>query len=77
VSLHIGKTACMLFGSNKKRRHLMETFLDLSLHSQEIEQVKVYKYLGITFDEDLIFNIRIDNVINKIIRSLGILKRMY
>ena len=51
----------------------MEATLHLSLHGQEIEQVKMY--LGITIDEDLTFNIHVDNVINKINRSLGVLKR--
>jgi hypothetical protein len=75
LSLHIGKTACMLFCSKQKRRHVMEKTLDLSLHGQEIEQVKMYKYLGVTIDEDLTFNIHVDNVIKKINRSLGVLKR--
>ena len=34
LSLHIGKTACMLFGSKQKRRHLMETNHDLPLQGQ-------------------------------------------
>jgi len=49
LSLHIGKTVCVLFCSKQKRRHLTETTLNLSRHRQEIEQVKIYKYIGINY----------------------------
>ena len=46
--MHIGKTACTLFCSKQKRRHLVETNLDLSLHGLEIEQFnKINRSLGV------------------------------
>ena len=49
LSLHIGKTCCMLVCS--------------------------LKYLGVTIDQNLTYNVHVENVINKISKSLGVLTR--
>ena len=75
LSLHIGKTSCMLLCSRQKRQHISDPKLNLTLHDQVIVQAESYKYLGITLDQNLTFSIHVENVIKKINRSLGVLKR--
>ena len=61
--------------TRQKRHHLSQSTLNLYLDNQVIEQVDSYKYLGVTIDQNISFNIHVENIINKISRSLGILKR--
>ena len=58
LSLHIGKTSCMLVTSAQLRRRMCHDYLDLSLNDNQIEHVKASPYLGITIDQNLNFNIR-------------------
>ena len=75
LSLHIGKTSCMLVTSSQSRRRMSQDHLDLSLNDNQIEHVKASPYLGITIDQNLIFNIQTNNICNKANRALGALKR--
>ena len=74
LNLHIGKTCCMLVCSQQKRMHIGDTNLNLSLKCQDIEQVESFKYIGVTIDQNLTYNVHVENVINKISKSLGVLK---
>ena len=51
LSLHLGKTECMLFGT-KKRLNKVNSF-SVSCGGQTIKSTKVAKYLGVTLDETL------------------------
>ena len=75
LSLHIGKTSCMLVTSAQRRRRMSQDHLDLSLNDDEIEHVKASPYLGITIHQNLNFNIQTYNICNKVNRALGALKR--
>ena len=75
LSLHIGKTSCMLVTSAQRRRRMSHDHLDLSLNDNQIEHVKDSPYLGITIDQNLNFNIQTNNICNKADRALGALKR--
>ena len=75
LSLHIGKTCCMLVCSQQKRIRIGDTNLNLSLKCQDIEQVESFKYVGVTIDTNLTYNVHVENIINKISKSLGVLKR--
>ena len=70
-SLHISKTSSMLLCTRQKHHHLSQSTLNLSLDNQVVEQVDSYKYIGVTIDQDLSFNIHVENIINKISRCLG------
>ena len=75
LSLHIGKTSCMLVTSAQRRRRMSQDHLDLSLNDNQIEHVKASPYLGITIDQNLNFKIQTNNICNKANRALGALKR--
>ena len=75
LSLHIGKTLCMLVTSAQRRRRMSHDHLDLSLNDNQIEHVKASSYLGITIDQNLNFNIQTNNICNKANRALVALKR--
>jgi hypothetical protein len=75
LSLHIGKTNSMLICSNQKRRHMDCTKLSLDLDNCNIEQVENLKYLGVVSDERLKYDQHLNEIICKLNRSLGILRR--
>ena len=75
LSLHIGKTSCMLVTSAQRRRRMSHDHLDLSLNDNQIEHVKASPYLGITINQNLNFNIQTNNICNKANRALGALKK--
>ena len=60
LSLHLGKTESMLFGSKKKLRKLSS--FDVRCDNETIEQVKCTKYLGLQIDSALAG----DNIVNGI-----------
>ena len=73
LSLHIGKTNSMLIGSVKKVKHKNHE-LDLKLNEENINQTNNVKYLGVDLDENLKFDVHVDNLVNKINRGLGVLR---
>ena len=74
LSLHIGKTVCMLITSRQRRRHISSD-LSLRINDTRIQQVESSPYLGVTLDQNLTFHFHIENTIKKASRSLGALKR--
>ena len=75
LSLHIGKTNCMIICNNKKKEFLDNPILDLSLDGKNITQATDCKYLGVTLDSQMKFKIHVNDVINKMKRALGIFTR--
>jgi hypothetical protein len=75
LSLHIGKTNCMLICSRQRRHWLTDSKLNLNLENCKIEQVEDLKYLGITIDSCLRYDEYMKVLIGKLNRSLGVLRR--
>ena len=75
LSLHIGKTNSMLVCSRQKRVHLQDSNLSLSLENDNISQVDNLKYLGLVLDERLRYDDYMKQLIGKLKRSLGVLRR--
>ena len=75
LSLHIGKTNSMLICNRQKLAHLDTTEIDISKDGESIEQVNQVKYLGLNVDSHLKFDMYMDQLIGKLNRSLGVLRR--
>ena len=74
LSLHIGKTHTILLGSQRKINQLSSN-LTLELQGEKVNQTNSVKYLGITVDRCLNYSEHVDNIIKKLNKGLGILKR--
>ena len=74
LSLHIGKTSCILICSRQKRVHLSES-LDLKLDNQQITEVEDVKYLGLTIDYKLRYDKYMLELVGKLNRAIGVLRR--
>ena len=67
LSLNCEKTVCMLIGNRKMlNKH---NALALSVNTRKLEQVPHTKYLGITVDEELNWNLQVDNVCKRVMIS--------
>ena len=73
LSLHVGKTECILF--NTKRRLKDHNNLDVHCHDSIIESKDKVKYLGVVLDQDLSGSSVTNLVIGKVNRGLKILYR--
>ena len=73
LSVNASKTKVMLFGSHHK---LKDAQLNISLNKVMLEQVQVFKYLGLYFDPHLKWKAHIDKTTSKISQRLGIVKRI-
>ena len=62
--LYSGKTKCMVFSN--ATNHVIAT-----LAGPTIEQVKVYKYLGVWVDDKLSFTVHVENLIRKLKLRIG------
>ena len=63
LSLHLGKTESILFGSRQRLKS--QTQLDISCNGQSIQSTKAVKYLGATIDQNLSFDSMASSVIHK------------
>ena len=72
LSLHLGKTESILFGS--KQRLKSQSQLDINCNGQSIESREEVKYLGATIDNNLSFETMARSVIKK---ANGKLKFLY
>ena len=68
------KTVCMLFGS--KVMLSKQNVLSISLQDSPLKQVRQFKYLGLICDENLDWNIHIDNMLQKIGKMVGFMGRL-
>jgi len=73
LSLHVGKTECILFGSRVKLQRV--TDFSISYNGQTIKSQKCIKYLGITIDQTLSGDTMVNQVVNKVIGRLKFLYR--
>ena len=73
LTLHIDKTNCMLIGSKPRLKHANDITLDFEGNS--VKQVECITYLGIQLDSCLKFDTHVHNMICKLNRAIGVLKR--
>ena len=72
LSLNTDKTKCMPFHT----RHKNIDQLTFSINGKQIENVKLFKFLGIMFDEHLTWKNHITMITNKLSKVIGILNRL-
>ncbi len=70
MEFHPGK--CQVITFTRKREPVVATYY---LHGHVLENVKEAKYLGLTLQHDMRYNIHLDNITNKASRTLGFLRR--
>ena len=73
LSLHLGKTESILFGSRQKLRS--QSFLNISCDGTPISSTSSVKYLGVTIDQNLSFTSLAESVIKKANARLKFLYR--
>ena len=72
LSLNTQKTKLMVF--HRKQKNVRE--INLSIDHNQIEQIPVFNFLGIIFDENLSWKYHTKMIANKISRVTGILYRL-
>ena len=74
LTVNCQKTECMLLGS----KHMLskENVLQITLHKSPLNQVRLFKYLGMICDENLNWNYHIENMLQKIGKMVGFLGRL-
>ena len=73
LSLHLGKTECILFGSKRKLRKINE--FQITCNGHTIRAQNSVKYLGLHIDRFLSGEIIIDNIVKKVNSRLKFLYR--
>ena len=73
LSLHLGKTECVLFGS--KRRIRPEVTFDVKLENTSVNRVTSVKYLGIHLDQFFDFSVHVEGLLKKARGKLQFLYR--
>ena len=73
--LNVKKTEYVLFGT-RQRLIKSEFHSPLYMEGKEVNQVKMFKYLGVVLDECLSFNNHISFVRSKVASRLGLLSRL-
>ena len=74
LTLNCAKSKFLLFGGNRR----LKTFTNISIYvnDQQLAQEQTFKYLGITFSENLTWSDHISNVSIKINQHIGLLRRV-
>ena len=73
LSLHLGKTECMLFGPKRKIKQI--TNFSVKCYGHVIKATDVVKYLGVHIDKYLNFEYIVSNIITKVNGRLKFLYR--
>ena len=73
LSLHLGKTECIMFGPMRKLKAVDDFFV--KCHGFVIKSTDRVKYLGVTIDKFLKCDLIVENVINKVNTRLKFLYR--
>ena len=73
--LNLKKTEYVVFGT-RQRLIRSECHSPLCMEGKEVNQVKLFKYLGVLLDECLSFNDHINYVRSKVASRLGLLSRL-
>ena len=74
LKINNDKTVCMLLGTNcmlKKQPHL-----NVKFNEQQLSQVKSFKYLGVTVDDNLKWDIHIEQMCNKLGKMVSYVSRL-
>ena len=74
LTLNCAKSKFLLFGSNRR----LKTFTNVSIHinNQQLAREQTFKYLGITFSENLNWSDYLTDVSRKINQRIGLLRRV-
>ena len=75
LTLNMDKTEYMIAGS-RQRIDKIENDPDIRLGNDNIKRVKETKTLGIIIDDQLKWNTHINNVVAKVSRAIGLIRRM-
>lgn len=73
LQLNTSKTKCMLLHSSRMK---MDTNLTLHVDGMVVEQVRVFKYLGVLINDTLTWSDHVNMVCTKVSRSLNLLRRL-
>ena len=73
LSLHLGKTECILFGPKRKLTTI--TDFQITCHGHVIKSQNSIKYLGIDIDQNLSGEITVNNIIKKVNSRLRFMYR--
>ena len=73
LSLHVGKTECLIFGSKRKLSRVKDFAVEYDSHV--VKGQKSVCYLGITLDQDLSGESIVSNIISKVNSRLKFLYR--
>ena len=73
LQLNASKTKCMLLHSPRKT---VNTRLSLIINGATVQQVRVFKYLGVMINDTLTWSDHIDMVCRKVSRDLNLLRRL-
>ena len=80
IGLNTVKTEFMIIGTLPRLSQLdsspESTLYAIVVDGQEVKRVKLVKYLGLVVDDKLVRDQHIDYISSKIIRGIGILKRI-
>ena len=74
LTLNCAKSKFLLFNSNRR----LKTFTNISIHvnNQQLARKQTFKYLGITFSENLNWSDYLTDVSTKINQHIGLLRRV-
>ena len=75
LKLNTSKTKCMLLHSSR-RKLALDTGLKLHIDGLTVEQVRIFKYLGVVINETLTWSDHINMICSKVTRSLNLLRRL-
>ena len=74
LTLNCAKSKFLVFGSNRR----LKTFTNVSIHvnNQQLARQQTFRYLGITFSENLNWSDPLTDVSTKINQRIGLLRRV-
>lgn len=73
LSLHLGKTECILFGS--RRRLAADVEFQIRVGDTAVKKVASVKYLGVVLDQSLDFSVHVQGIVKKAASKLSFLYR--
>ena len=73
LQLNASNTKCMLFHSSRRK---IETGLDVLVDGVTVDQVRVFKYLGVLINDTLTWSDHVDMICRKVSCRLNLLRRL-
>ena len=74
LKINYDKTVCMLLGTNHMLKR--EPKLNVKIKEQQLSQVKSFKYLGVTVDENLKWDVHIEQLCIKLGKMVSYMSRL-